>query len=171
MVNKVANHLTKIGIKPDDKIALSCPNIPAFVVNYYAIQKVGAVAVPLNIQLKGTEVAYHLSDSDAVAFICFQGNDALPTGEYGYEGFEQTSTCQHFILIDSDNTVCEESDAVHSYNQWLSSDNGCFDAVYRKAEDTCVILYTSGTTGHAKGAELSQSNMLCNAQACQSERH
>ncbi|MHA6609487.1 long-chain-fatty-acid--CoA ligase [Photobacterium damselae] len=167
MVNKVANHLTNVGVKPDDKIALSCPNIPAFVVNYYAIQKVGAVAVPLNIQLKGSEVAYHLSDSDAIAFICYQGNEALPSGEYGFEGFEQTPTCQHFILIESDNTIGEESDTVHSYNRWLSTDKSCFDAVYRTAEDTCVILYTSGTTGHAKGAELSQSNMLCNAQACQ----
>ena len=55
----------------------------------------------------------------------------------------------------------------HSFNQWLETGRKTFETVYRSAEDSCVILYTSGTTGAAKGAELSQSNMLCNAQACQ----
>lgn len=39
MVNQVANQLIKLGIKPDEKVAISCPNTPAFVVGYYAIQK------------------------------------------------------------------------------------------------------------------------------------
>ncbi|PSW14342.1 long-chain-fatty-acid--CoA ligase [Photobacterium rosenbergii] len=166
MVNAIAYHLCEIGIKPDDKVAISCPNMPAFVIGYYAIQKVGAVTVPLNIMLKGPEVAYHLNDSDAVAIISFQGNSALPSGEYCFEGFKQTPLCQHFISIES-GSGDPLPEGAHSFNQWLTSGSTHFEAVYRKAEDTCVILYTSGTTGRAKGAELSQSNMLCNAQACQ----
>ncbi|PSW17616.1 long-chain-fatty-acid--CoA ligase [Photobacterium sanctipauli] len=166
MVNKVANHLVQLGIQPDDKVAISCPNTPAFVIGYYAIQKVGAVTVPLNIMLKGAEVAYHLDDSDAVALISFEGNSALPSGEYCFEGFQQTPSCQHFVSIES-GAGTPLPEGAHSFNQWLASELDDFDAIYRHAEDSCVILYTSGTTGRAKGAELSQSNMLCNAQACQ----
>ena len=165
-VNKVANQLVKLGIRPDDKIAISCPNIPAFVIGYYAIQKAGAVAVPLNIMLKGPEVAYHLDDSDAVALISFQGNSTLPSGQYCYEGFCETDTCRHFILVESEGSETPVPKEAHLFNQWLESTETDFSTVYRSAEDTCVILYTSGTTGRAKGAELSQSNMLCNAQAC-----
>ncbi|MGF1726997.1 long-chain-fatty-acid--CoA ligase [Photobacterium nomapromontoriensis] len=166
MVNKVANHLKELGIQADDKIAISCPNTPAFIIGYYAIQKLGAVTVPLNVMLKGPEVAYHLDDADAVALISFEGNSALPCGEYCLEGFNQSPNCKHFITIESGaGTALPEG--AHRFNQWLQSDLEKFDAVYRRAEDTCVILYTSGTTGRAKGAELSQSNMLCNAQACQ----
>ncbi|MGF1680056.1 long-chain-fatty-acid--CoA ligase [Photobacterium minamisatsumaniensis] len=166
MVNQVANHLVQLGIKPDDKVAISCPNTPDFVIGYYAIQKVGAVTVPLNVMLKGSEVAYHLDDSDAVALISFEGNSALPCGQYCFDGFQQTPSCKHFITIEA-NTEQVLPDGAHRFNQWLQSDLTEFDAQYRRAEDTCVILYTSGTTGRAKGAELSQSNMLCNAQACQ----
>lgn len=166
MVNAIANHLCEIGIKADDKVAISCPNMPAFVIGYYAIQKVGAVTVPLNIMLKGPEVAYHLNDSDAVAIISFQGNSALPSGNHCFEGYSQTPGCQHFISIESGSGE-PLPEGAHSFNQWLNTGSKDFEAVYRRAEDTCVILYTSGTTGRAKGAELSQSNMLCNAQACQ----
>ncbi|MGF1685491.1 long-chain fatty acid--CoA ligase [Photobacterium japonica] len=166
LVNRIANHLLGLGIQPDDKVAISCPNTPAFVIGYYAIQKIGAVTVPLNVMLKGQEVAYHLDDSDAIALISFEGNSALPSGEYCFDGFNQAPQCQHFITIESGaNTPIPEG--AHRFNAWLESDLDQFDAVYRHAEDTCVILYTSGTTGRAKGAELSQSNMLCNAQACQ----
>ncbi|MGF1714447.1 long-chain fatty acid--CoA ligase [Photobacterium chitinilyticum] len=167
MVNQAANQLVKLGIKPDEKVAISCPNTPAFVIGYYAIQKIGAIAVPLNVMLKGPEVAYHLADSDAVALISFQGNNALPCGEYCYEGFNQTDSCRHYILIESEGENASIPHDAHRFNQWLLSPETTFNAVYRAAEDTCVILYTSGTTGRAKGAELSQSNMLCNAQACQ----
>lgn len=165
-VNKVANQLVRLGLQADDKIALSCPNTPAFVIGYYAIQKIGAITVPLNVMLKGPEVAYHLADSDAVALICFEGNSTLPTGEYGFEGFSQTPSCKHFIRIES-GAETPAPEGSHSFQQWLAGAPVHFDAVYRRAEDSCVILYTSGTTGRAKGAELSQSNMLCNAQACQ----
>ncbi len=166
-VNKIANHLVAIGTKPNDKVALSCPNTPDFVIAYYAIQKVGAVVVPLNVMLKGSEIAYHLDDSDAKTLICYQGNSTMPIGTYGYDGFNQTNSCQHFILIETGAPDQETPQDALLFNQWLASDKNEFSTIYRSAEESCVILYTSGTTGAAKGAELSQSNMLCNAQACQ----
>ena len=69
----MANLLVSRGIRPGDKVALSCPNLPYFPIVYYGILKAGATVVPLNVLLKGREVAYHLDDSDAKAYFCFQG--------------------------------------------------------------------------------------------------
>src|SRR3954470_20611774 len=63
--NQVANLLVSRGIKPGDKVALSCPNLPFFPVIYYGILKAGAVVVPLNVLLRRREIAYHLADSEA----------------------------------------------------------------------------------------------------------
>ena len=79
-VPKVANLLVSRGIKPGDKVALSCPNVPYFPAVYYGILKAGAVVVPLNVLLKGREVAYHLADSEAKAYFCFEGTPELPMG-------------------------------------------------------------------------------------------
>ncbi len=78
--NQVANMLVARGIQPGDKVALSCPNLPYFPIVYYGILKAGAVVVPLNVLLKGREIAYHLKDSDAKAYFCFQGTPDLPMG-------------------------------------------------------------------------------------------
>src|SRR5690348_4635311 len=79
--NQVANLLVSRGIKPVDKVALSCPNLPYFTIVYYGILKAGATVVPLNVLLKGREVAYHLGDSDAKAYFAFQGTPDLPIGQ------------------------------------------------------------------------------------------
>ena len=71
------------GIQPGDKVALSCPNLPYFPIVYYGILKAGAVVVPLNVLLKGREIAYHLGDSEAKAYFCFQGTPDLPMGDRG----------------------------------------------------------------------------------------
>src|SRR6187549_3275064 len=91
--NQVANLLVSRGIEPGDKVALSCPNLPFFPIIYYGILKAGATVVPLNVLLKGREVAYHLADSDAKAYFCFQGTPELPIGEAGYTGFSDTPGC------------------------------------------------------------------------------
>ena len=71
------------GIQPGDKVALSCPNLPYFSLIYWGILKAGATVVPLNVLLKGREVAYHLGDSDAKAYFCFEGTAELPIGAGG----------------------------------------------------------------------------------------
>ena len=81
--NQVANLLVSRGIEPGDKVALTCPNLPYFPIVYYGILKAGATVVPLNVLLKGREVAYHLDDSDAKAYFCFEGTAELPIGAGG----------------------------------------------------------------------------------------
>ena len=81
--NQVANLLVARGIRPGDKVALSCPNLPYFPIVYYGILKAGAVVVPLNVLLKGREIAYHLNDSEAKAYFCFQGTRRAADGRRG----------------------------------------------------------------------------------------
>ncbi|MBU0973395.1 MAG: AMP-binding protein, partial [Proteobacteria bacterium] len=102
MVNKIANALKQKGIQKGDKVALSCLNLPYFPMIYYAILKTGAVVVPLNVLLKGREIAYHLKDSEAKAYFCFQGTPELPMAEEGFNGFNQVDTCELFCVITAD---------------------------------------------------------------------
>jgi long-chain acyl-CoA synthetase len=95
MTNRVANALVSAGIGRGDNVALSCPNLPYFPMIYYGILKAGAAVVPLNILLKGREIAYHLKDSQAKACFCFEGTPELPMAQEGYRGFEETESCEN----------------------------------------------------------------------------
>ncbi len=164
--NQVANLLVERGIKPGDKVALSCPNLPYFPIVYYGILKAGAVVVPLNVLLKGREVAYHLADSEAVAYFCFQGTAELPIGQEGYAGYEATDACEQFFLVTADPAADSPIEGAETMGAALKDQPATFDSVVTAATDTAVILYTSGTTGQAKGAELSHSNIAMNALTC-----
>jgi long-chain acyl-CoA synthetase len=164
--NQVANLLVSRGIRPGDKVALSCPNLPAFPVVYYGILKAGGVVVPLNVLLKGREVAYHLADSGAKAYVCFEGTPELPMGIEGFDGFADTEACEHFFLIGATPGGESPVDGVETLEQALAGQPTTFETVVTEATDTAVILYTSGTTGRPKGAELSHSNLVLNAMTC-----
>src|SRR5205823_4279046 len=114
--NQVANLLVERGIGAGDKVAISCPNLPYFPVIYYGILKVGAVVVPLNILLKGREIAYHLDDSDAKAYFCFEGTPDLPVGENGWAGFGQAAGCKHFFLLTADPNASSAAGDAESFS-------------------------------------------------------
>lgn len=161
VANQVANLLVARGIGKGDKVALLCPNVPYFPFVYFGILKAGASVVPLNVLLKPREINYHLTDSGARALFCFEGTPELPMGASGREAFDAVEGCEHFIVLPATPLAVESE---HGESIWAALDgmSGEFETVRTGPDDTAAILYTSGTTGQPKGAELTHLNILAN---------
>jgi long-chain acyl-CoA synthetase len=161
---QVAGGLVSLGIAPGDHVALSCPNVPWFPIAYFGILKVGAVVVPLNVLLKPREIAYHLKDSDAKALLAFEGTAELPMASMARAGCDE-SGCKHLVILTMDPAAPAPVSPAMTLGQLMHGQPPSFNTRRRRPSDTAVILYTSGTTGHPKGAELTHENMLLNAVA------
>jgi long-chain acyl-CoA synthetase len=142
----VAGALRARGIGPGDRVGLMLPNLPQFPVLYYGILRVGAVVVPMNPLLKAREVAFYLRDSGARLLFAWSGATGDAVG-----GADQTST--ELVVVDPATFTAEV----------LGTAPAVTEVVERAPEDTAVVLYTSGTTGQPKGAELTHRNLARNA--------
>lgn len=153
---KVARFLVERGVRPGERVAMTVPNVVEFPIVYYGILHAGAVVVPLNVMLKRDEVAYHLQDSGAKVYFC-----AIPDGDDAWTGFDAVATCEHLVTL-GDGGVRPETTSTLS-DVLAAADDGGDVSEPTEATDTAVILYTSGTTGRPKGAQLSHANMVLNA--------
>ncbi|WP_181779931.1 long-chain-fatty-acid--CoA ligase [Pseudonocardia pini] len=139
----VAGDLRERGVEPGDRVGLVLPNVPAYPVLFYGALLAGAVVVPMNPLLKAREVEYYLNDSGMKVVYGWDGSgDVVPTAAeaVGITGIVVPATGP----TELGGTPVEEP-------------------VERADDDTAVILYTSGTTGQPKGAELTHHNMASNA--------
>jgi long-chain acyl-CoA synthetase len=156
---KFANVLVSMGIQPGDRVALMMPNVPWFPVCYYGILYAGAQVVPLNILLAGEEVSYQLEDSECKTLVAFTGfaESALAGAK------RQSETCRHIIGV-SPQPGGDLPEPMTDFHALMNDAAPVFDMVQTMPDDTAVILYTSGTTGKPKGAELSHFNLYYNAE-------
>ncbi len=148
---RVAGLLHERGLKPGDRVGIMMPNVAEVPVVYYGVLRAGGVVVPMNPLLKAREVAYYLSDSGAG--LIFAWHAFADQARAGAEQAEAES-----IVVDG-----------VSFPDLLASaplDDQVADA---DDEDTAVILYTSGTTGHPKGAELTHGNLLSNTDVARAD--
>jgi long-chain acyl-CoA synthetase len=151
--DRLAGSLTAIGIAPGDRVALQLPNIPQFLISYFGILKAGGIVVPLNVMLKAPEVAFHLGDSGARVLIAWEG--ILGEAAKGAEaaGLDRIYAVGH----------AGDSGAAVAFERLLDVAVPNFVMTTRQPMDTAVIVYTSGTTGRPKGAELTHMQLYMNA--------
>jgi len=146
--DRLAAALLAEGIRAGDRVGLYCPNVADFVRCYLAILKAEALVVPINLLLHPDEIAFILNDC-GVKGLCVHPS-LLETARKARAPVPILSF-QHIIGTDDRPPRTDETQAPGS-----SSPDGDRDA---------VILYTSGTTGHPKGAVLTHANLAANAQA------
>ena len=113
--------------------------------------------VPLNVLLKGREIAYHLWDADVTAFFCFEGTAELPMGAEGFAAFSKADAVEHFFLITADAAAPSPIDGAETLGAALTGTGTKFEPVPTEATDTAIILPTSGThrTGQGRRAPTS----------------
>jgi long-chain acyl-CoA synthetase len=162
--NRVANGLKKSGYGPGDNIALVCPNRELFPVLLFGILKTGACAVPLNFLFRANEFAYHLADSEARAVFTFEGASTdFALAKTVKAGFDEVSTCENLIVMTADESAESPIADAQTFAEFIANESEEFESHPTAPDDSAVILYTSGTTGQPKGAELTHLNLLLNA--------
>ncbi len=141
------------GVGPGDKVALLLPNTPHFPLAYFGALALGAVAVPVHALLKAEEIEYVLTDSGAKVLVC-----AAPLLGEGAKGAELAGVPVLAVMDGGDATITRIDN--------LAFEVAPIDGLApREPEDTAVILYTSGTTGKPKGAEITHLNVTMNVVA------
>jgi long-chain acyl-CoA synthetase len=150
--NQVAGGLQQAGLRPGDRVGLMLPNVPYFPIAYYAILKAGGVVVPMNVLLKAPEVAYYLRDSGAGTLIVWEDFAAD-----GLKGAAEAGGVQTFSVLKPGSE--RAPDGSRNFTE-LMQGSPAFEMAATNPDETAVILYTSGTTGRPKGAELSHFNLF-----------
>jgi len=142
----MAGLLAERGVQPGDRVGILLPNVPHWAVIYFGVLRAGAVAVPMNPLLKEREVAYYLTDSGAKLIFAWHG--FLDDAQAGAK------------LADAELQVVDPVD----FQALLQASTPIPGVVDRDSQDTAVVLYTSGTTGQPKGAELTHLNISRNVE-------
>ncbi len=145
---RVSAMLKSKGVGVGDRVGIMLPNVPYFPAVYYGVLRAGGVVVPMNVLLKGREVGYYLSDPQVK--VLFAWHDFMEAAEAG------AAEAGDVEVISVKPGEIEGLIFAHEPDEEMAE---------RAGDDTAVILYTSGTTGQPKGAELTHDNLRSNVSA------
>ena len=149
-VNRLANGLGAAGVGKGDRVAVFLPNIPAFVIGYFASQKLGAIVVSINSMSKKREIDYIVNDSGCkVLFTTSALREEVSAGDL--------PTVEKIIIAEG------EAGNDVDLEELIAKGSADFQCIDMEPGDPAVILYTSGTTGSPKGAMLTQMNIVSNS--------
>ncbi|HIU64537.1 MAG TPA: long-chain fatty acid--CoA ligase [Candidatus Avacidaminococcus intestinavium] len=141
-IKQYAAYLQSCGLQKGDRVGLLSKNSADFVVTYFAVIRAGGIVVPFNFQLAAREIAYIVKDADLKLMVVRESID-LKTAleEIGYPTLRQVTFAE------------------------LQTGKPAELLEYKmQQEENCTIIYTSGTTGKPKGAMLSHTNLVANAE-------
>ena len=152
-INKLANGLIKLGVKPGENAAIMLPNCPEFLYSWFGANKAGAAEVPINVALKGQGLIYQIDQSDCVVLIAHTEYLDRLTEIVG-----DLKKLRHIVFL-------QGADWKGPLPNWPGVETidyaeftaGSSDTpkVVVHYSDIATILYTSGTTGVSKGVEMS----------------
>jgi long-chain acyl-CoA synthetase len=143
---RVAGLLAGRGVRLGQPVAVMLPNVPEFASVYHGVLRAGGIVVPMNPLLKAREVAYYLGDSGAPLIFAWH-----TTADEVAAGAEQAGA--EAVMVEP-----------AAFGDLLAETSPAWDVADRAAGDTAVLLYTSGTTGRPKGAELTHGNLTANVE-------
>lgn len=178
-VNRLANALSAMGVKKGDRVALYLPNCPQYVIGYYAILKIGAVVAPNNPLYVPRELEFQVNDSGAETIIClsrFYPNVQKIRANTKLKNVIVANIKEYFSpLLKILFTLAKEKKEGHHVtldagDKWfpdvIASGSPAKPNVEVKPSDTAVLLYTGGTTGVPKAAEITHKNLVANTLQC-----
>jgi long-chain acyl-CoA synthetase len=142
---RAAGWLKQRGLEAGDQVGVMLPNLVAFPVLYYGILRAGGVVVPMNPLLKAREVRHYLGDSGARLVFAAPMAAAEASAGAAEAGAEALTVTEELL-----EAIARQAPAGAP--------------VERSDDDTAVILYSSGTTGTPKGAQLTHANMRRNCE-------
>ena len=156
---RAAAGLREAGLTPGQVVALQLPNIPQFLIAYFGALKAGLVVLPLNPLLMAPELEYHLTDSAAALLIGFEGLHAEAA-----KACEMTGVPLYLVSAGAapGNALPEGTRPVTELISTALLDEPGGEVEARSPDDTAVLVYTSGTTGKPKGAELTHFQLYMN---------
>ena len=143
---RVAGLLAAKGVEPGDRVGIMLPNVPYFALAYYGVLRLGGVVVPMNVLLSKRETGFYLKDPGAKVLFAWEAFE-----EAARAGSEDAGA--ELVLVKPG-----------EFEQLLGGAEAREEVVDRADDDTAVILYTSGTTGTPKGAELTHANLMRNCE-------
>lgn len=144
-INRIGNGLKGLGIEEADRVCVYTVNRPEFIMAYYAIQKIGAIVVPIMFLLRSGEMEYIANHSEAKVIIA--DNGLLGEVEKAKPKFK---TIKHIIVVGGKHEELEANGYI-PYEKLVERSSNKLEAAETNWDDVCDLLYTSGTTGLLKG--------------------